>query len=70
MISETKFDATFPTNLFFIQEYSNVYRLDRNDKSGGIMVFSFGSIFLPCRLGGILNSVEPSKEKRVYLLYL
>ena len=39
MISETKLDATFPTNLFFIQEYLNVYRLDRNNKSGGIMVF-------------------------------
>ena len=39
MISETKLDATFPTNLFFIQEYLNVYRLDQNNKSGGIMVF-------------------------------
>ena len=28
MISETKLDATFPTNLFFIRGYSTVYRLD------------------------------------------
>ena len=34
MISETKLDATFPTNQFFIQGYSTVYRLDRNDKGG------------------------------------
>ena len=39
MISETKLDATFPTNQFFIQGYSTVYRLDRYDKGGGIMLF-------------------------------
>ena len=39
MISETKLDTTFPTNQFFIQGYSTVYRLDRNDKGGGIMLF-------------------------------
>ena len=39
MISETKLDATFPSNKFFIQGYSTVYRLDRNDKGGGIMLF-------------------------------
>ena len=39
MISETKLDATFPANQFFIQGYSTVHRLDRNDKGGGVMVF-------------------------------
>ena len=39
MISETKLDATFPSNQFFIQGYSTVYRLDRNDKGGVIMLF-------------------------------
>ena len=39
MISETKLDATFSTNQFFIQGYSTGYRLDRNDKVGGIMLF-------------------------------
>ena len=33
MISETKFDATFSTNQFFIQGYSTVYRMDRNIKA-------------------------------------
>ena len=39
MISATKLDATFPTNQFFIQRYSTVYRMDRNDKDGEIMLF-------------------------------
>ena len=39
LITETKLDATFPTNQFFIQGYSTMYRLDRNDKGGGIMLF-------------------------------
>ena len=39
MISETKLGATFPINQFFIQGYSIAYRLDRNDKGGGIMLF-------------------------------
>ena len=40
MISETKLDATSPTNQFFIQGYTTVYRLDRNDKGGEIMLFA------------------------------
>ena len=39
MISETKLDVTFPSNQFFIKRYSTVYRLDRKDKVGGIMLF-------------------------------
>ena len=39
LINETKLDATFPANQFFIQGYSIVYRLDRNDKGRGIMLF-------------------------------
>ena len=39
MISQTKLEATFPENQFFIQGYSTVYRLDRNNKGGGIMLF-------------------------------
>ena len=34
-----KLDAAFPANQFFIQGYSTVYRLDRNNKVGGIMLF-------------------------------
>ena len=38
-ISETKIDGTFPTSQFLMSGYSNVYRLDWNDKGGGIMLF-------------------------------
>ena len=37
LISETKIDGTFP-NQFLMSGCSNVYRLDRNDKGGGIML--------------------------------
>ena len=48
IISETKLDATFPTNQFFIEEYSIIHRLNRNDKGGGIMLFvKDGIIILP-----------------------
>ena len=75
MVSETKLDTTFPTNQFFIQGYSTVYRMDRNDKGGGIMLFfkdhfSFRSVFFPNGLRGILHRVKSSKEKMFYLLYL
>ena len=39
LISETKIDGTFPTSQFLINNCSNVYRLDRNDKGGGIVLF-------------------------------
>ena len=39
VISQTKLDTTFPANQFFIQGYSTVCRLDRNNKGGGIMLF-------------------------------
>ena len=39
LISETKIDGTFPTSQFLVSGYSNVYRLDGNDKGGGIMLF-------------------------------
>ena len=49
MISEIKLDATFPTNQFFIQGFSTVYRLDRNDRGVGYH-FSFRTIFFPSGL--------------------
>ena len=39
LISETKIDGTFTTSQFLVSGYSNIYRLDRNDKPGGIMLF-------------------------------
>ena len=41
MISETKWDAIFPTN---DERYSTVYRWDRNDTDGGKMLFVEDSI--------------------------
>ena len=40
MKSETKLDASFPTNQFLINEYTSPYRLDRNGKSGGTLVYA------------------------------
>ena len=37
-------DATFPTNTFFIQVNSTVYRLDGNDKDGDILLFAKAGI--------------------------
>ena len=39
LITETKLDDTFPTSQFTIKGYSKPFRLDRNDKGGGIMLF-------------------------------
>ena len=39
MISETKLDASFPTSQFLINGYTSPYRLYRNGKGGGILVF-------------------------------
>ena len=39
LISETKIERTFPTSQFLMSGYSNVNRLDRNDKGGGIVLF-------------------------------
>ena len=38
MICEIKIDGSFPTEQFIIEGYSTIYRLDRNDRGGGIML--------------------------------
>ena len=48
MITEKRLDATFPTNQFFIQVYSIVYRMDRNDKGREIMLFVNDGIITLC----------------------
>ena len=35
---ETKIDDSFPTERFIIEVYSTIYRLDKNDRGGGIML--------------------------------
>ena len=39
LIMETKIDGTLPTSQFLMSGYSNIYRLDRNGKGGGVMLF-------------------------------
>ena len=38
LICETKIDDSFPTDQFIIEGYSTIYRLDRNDRGGEIML--------------------------------
>ena len=37
LIMETKIDGTLPTSQFLMSGYSNIYRLDRNGKGGGVI---------------------------------
>ena len=39
MISEIKLDQSFPTNQFMTNGFSAPFRLDRNDKGGGIILY-------------------------------
>ena len=39
MLSETKLDSTFPSTQFLINGFSVNHRLDRNSKSGGILLY-------------------------------
>ena len=39
MIAETKIDATFPTGQFTIEGFPTPFRLDRNAKGGGLLVY-------------------------------
>ena len=53
MISETKLDDSFPTTQFLLHGFSAPYRLDRNSKGGGILLYIREDI--PSRL---LNSIS------------
>ena len=39
MISETKIDDSFPVGQFLIEGFCTPYRLDRNSKGGGILLY-------------------------------
>ena len=39
MVAETKLDASFPKEQFFIEGYSDPLRLDRNAGGGGLLVY-------------------------------
>ena len=48
MVSETKLDSSFPDAQFLINGYSKPYRLDRNGKGGGIMLYLRNDIPSKC----------------------
>ena len=77
LISETKIDGTFPTSQFLMSGYSNVYRLDRNDKGGGIMLFVKDNLitfpvsgFCFSEKTDILRRIKPQAIKMVDILLL
>ena len=39
IVAETKIDNSFPKGQFFIQGYSEPFRLDRNSNGGGLLVY-------------------------------
>ena len=39
LISETKIDDSFPTEQFLIPTFSEPHRLDRNENSGGLLLY-------------------------------
>ena len=48
MISETKIDESFPNGNFIIEDFSTPYRLDRDSKGGGVILYVRQDI--PCNL--------------------
>ena len=73
MISETKLDDSFPTAQFLLHGFSAPYRLDRNSKGGGILLYIREDI--PSRLfnsksktGIETISVEINLRKRKWFL--
>ena len=48
MVSETKLDNSFPVSQFFIESFTPLFRLDRGNNGGGIMLSVREDI--PCKL--------------------
>ena len=44
MISETKLYCSFPEAQFYMESYSQTFRLDRTDEGGGIMLYVWEEI--------------------------
>lgn len=58
-IAETKLDSSFPCGQFFLDGYHTPYRLDINNKSGGLLVYvksSIPSLRLTCDV--VCNSIQ------------
>ena len=63
LVSETKIDKSFPVGQFLIDGYSTPFRLDRNQRGGGLLLYVREDI--PCK---ILN--EYSSEKAIENLFV
>ena len=56
LISETKLDSSFPSGQLIIKDYSTPFRLDRNKKGVGLLLYVRDDI--PCK---ILNEYTSEK---------
>ena len=65
MISETKLNSSFPNAQFYMKSYSKPYRLDRNSKGGGIILYVREDI--PSKL---VNSSRTNHDKEYFLVEL
>ena len=63
LLSEAKLDETFPLEKFFISGFAKPFRLDRNSKSGGIMLFLRDNI--PFRL--LKPGDRPSNTETLFI---
>ena len=46
MLTETKFDHSFPTRQFLMKDFTAPYRLNRNVEGGGMLVYNREDITL------------------------
>ena len=74
LVSETKLDSSFPHAQFQIDGYSKPYRLDRNGKGGGMMLYVRNDIPSKCLSKSVtINNkeyliIEINLRKRKWLL--
>ena len=72
LISETKLDSSFPGIQFTMEGYSQPYRRDKNDKSGGLLLFVKEGIIskpLKTKFDGEGMFIEINLRKRKWLLF-
>ena len=65
MISETKLDSSFPNAQIYLKSYSKPYRLDRNSKGEGIVLYVREEIS-----SKLINSSCTNHEKEYFLVEL
>ena len=65
MISETKLHSLFRNTQFYMKSYSKPYRLDRNRKEGGIILYVREDIF-----SKLINSSCTNHDKEYFLVEL